>query len=103
MILAGASMDDVFVIVLFTSFWAWPRGGHFSAFSLFVYPDFHRAGNSFWPSPRHGAGKAVSLPGRTEHTGHNKGVDSFGLCFFLLVSLEDWLEGIVPLSGLLGS
>lgn len=80
--------------------WAWPRGPFFCV-QPFVYPYFHRAGNSFRFGFRHGAGKAVALPGRTEHTGHDKGAGSFGLCF-LLVSLEDWLEGIVPLSGLLG-
>lgn len=82
MILAGASMDDVFVIVLFTSFMGLAQGGHFFCVQPFVYPYFHRAGNSFRFGFRHGAGKAVALPGRTEHTGHDKGAGSFGLCFF---------------------
>ncbi len=82
MILAGASMDDVFVIVLFTSFVGLAQGGHFSAFSLLSIPISIALGILSGLAPRHGAGKAVSLPGRTEHTDHNKGVDSFGLCFF---------------------
>ena len=44
MILAGASVDDVFVIVLFTSFTGMAQGGSFSLAALAGVPGIHCAG-----------------------------------------------------------
>lgn len=103
MILAGASMDDVFVIVLFTSFTGLAQGGQFSVMSLFSIPisiimGILAGGMLGWMlsklfswQKQHG----------NEIEGAMKGLLLLA-CALLLVSLEDWLEGTLPLSGLLG-
>ena len=101
MILAGASMDDVFVIVLFTSFMGLAQGGHFSAFSLLSIPISIALGILSGLV----LGMVLARLWRCQ-AGQSTQATIKGLvllaCAFLLVSLEDWLEGIVPLSGLLG-
>lgn len=101
MILAGASMDDVFVIVLFTSFVGLAQGGHFSAFSLLSIPISIALGILSGLV----LGMVLAKLWRCQ-AGQSTQTTIKGLillaCAFLLVSLEDWLEGIVPLSGLLG-
>ena len=87
MILAGASLDDVFVIVLFSTFVRMEQGS-----SARIMVDFVNIPISIVLGILFGAG------------------DGFALAWFfiivlggsfLLLAAEDWLEGIVPLSGLL--
>ena len=94
-------MDDVFVIVLFTSFMGLAQGGHFSAFSLLSIPISIALGILSGLV----LGMVLARLWRCQ-AGQSTQATIKGLvllaCAFLLVSLEDWLEGIVPLSGLLG-
>ncbi|MBQ2203897.1 MAG: cation:proton antiporter [Oscillospiraceae bacterium] len=97
MILAGASADDVFVIVLFTSFSGVAAGGSFDASSLIRIPTsviFGIAGGLFVGFLLHLLLKKVDM-------------DSLRLLIlflciaFALVSVEDLLTGVVGFSGLL--
>ena len=78
MILAGASCDDIFVIVLFTTFLHTAQGGSANAAGFFetAYARAHCIRNSM---------KVIIVLGVS----------------LLLVAAEGWLEGIVPVSGLL--
>lgn len=97
MILAGASVDDVFVIVLFTSFTAMAQGGSFSPSALAGVPVSIVLGAV--------AGLAVGLLlakffERLHMRDSVKVVLLLSLAF-LLVALEDAVEGLFPFSGLL--
>ena len=103
LILAGASLDDVFVIVLFTTFTSLAQGGNINAVSFARIPVSIVCGIAVGSV----FGLAVSAffefcfkSGRYIRNS-TKVVIVLGLSF-ILVSLEDWLEGIIPLSGLLG-
>ena len=103
LILAGASLDDVFVIVLFTTFTSLAQGGNINAVSFARIPVSIVCGIAVGSV----FGLAVSSffefcfkSGRYIRNS-TKVVIVLGLSF-ILVSLEDWLEGIIPLSGLLG-
>lgn len=97
MILAGASVDDVFVIVLFTSFTSMAQGGSFSPAALVGVPVSIVLGAAL--------GLAVGfLLARFFETLHMR--DSVKVVIllalaFLLVALEDAVEAYVPFSGLL--
>ena len=102
LILAGASLDDVFVIVLFSTFTGMAQGssakimdfvnipisiilgivlGIIAGFlAAFVFEFAHKRGNSIRQSV-----KAIIIIGTA----------------FLLMTVETWLEGIVSISGLL--
>lgn len=102
LILAGASCDDVFVIVLFSAFTGMAQGGSVNLAEFVGIPAsictgillglavgwllcrfFDLAWN--WGLPVRGSMKVLIVLGIS----------------FLLVAAEDWLEGILPLSGLL--
>lgn len=97
LVMAGASVDDVFVIVLFTSFSSLAAGGDVSALALLQVPVSIATGvlvglvagwclaKLFAVFPMRGTARALVF-----------------LCVaFLLLALEEALAAVVPLSGLL--
>ncbi len=102
LILAGASLDDVFVIVLFTTFTGLAQGGSISALSFAQIPVSIIIGITV------GAVFGLILSAFFEYCFKNdryirnstKVVIVLGLSF-LLVSIEEWLKGTIPMSGLL--
>ena len=97
MILAGASVDDVFVIVLFTAFTSLAQGGSVSAWSFLSVPVSILTGVL--------TGCAVGLAlvwfFQRVHIRDSAKILIILSISFLLLELEDQLEGLVPLSGLL--
>ena len=102
MILAGASLDDVFVIVLFSTFVGMAQGGGVRIM------DFVNVPVSIVLGILLGALVGVLLAWFFETSySHRylirnsmKVIIVLGVSF-LLVAAEDWLEGVVPVSGLL--
>ncbi len=102
LIMAGASCDDIFVIVLFTTFMSMAQGGTAKA------TDFLNIPVSILLGILLGAIVGVLLSWFFEtayahkHCVRNsmKVIILLGVAF-LLVSMEEWLEGIVSVSGLL--
>lgn len=102
MILAGASLDDVFVIVLFSTFVSMGQG------SSVQIMDFVNIPVSIVLGILLGAGVGFVMAWFFEYnhlhwrTIRNsvKVIIVLGVSFFLL-AVENWLEGIIPLSGLL--
>lgn len=102
MILAGASCDDIFVIVLFTTFVGMARGG---AVHL---ADFINIPVSILSGILLGAAVGVLLGllfetafTRGRHVRNSMKVIVILGTAFLLAAAEDWLKGVVPVSGLL--
>lgn len=102
MILAGASLDDVFVIVLFTTFVSMAQGGTFHV------SDFAGIPLSIVLGLVLGACTGVILTlffeakyKQQELIRNSTKVIIILAVSFLLLSVEDWLKGIVPVSGLL--
>ena len=102
LILAGASCDDVFVIVLFSAFTGMAQGGSVNLAEFVGIPVSICIGILL--------GLAVGwLLCRFFDLAWNRGLPVRGSMkvlivlgiSFLLVAAEDWLEGILPLSGLL--
>ena len=102
LILAGASCDDVFVIVLFSAFIGMAQGGSVNLAEFVGIPVSICTGILL--------GLAVGwLLCRFFDLAWNRGLPVRGSMkvlivlgiSFLLVAAEDWLEGILPLSGLL--
>ena len=100
LILAGASMDDIFVIVLFSAFTAMVQGEGVSASSFVSIPVSIVTGVIF--------GALVGLALYTFfETAFSRGkyirnsVKLIIMLAFLLVSAEEFLKGIIPLSSLL--
>ncbi len=102
MILAGASCDDVFVIVLFTTFVGMAQGGRASAADFINIPVSILLGVALGAA----MGFFLSLFFETayikEHYVRNsmKIIIVLGVSF-LLIAAEDWLEGTLAISGLL--
>ena len=102
MILAGASMDDVYVIVLFSTFAGMAQGGSPSLESFLTIPVSILLGLAV------GGGAGVLLAQffevnythKTTIRNSTKVIIMLGLAF-LLLAVEDWLEGRVPFSGIL--
>lgn len=102
MILAGASMDDVYVIVLFSTFAGMAQGGSPSLESFLTIPVSILLGLAV------GGGAGVLLAQffevnythKTTIRNSTKVIIMLGLAF-LLLAVEDWLEGMVPFSGIL--
>ena len=102
MILAGASLDDVFVIVLFSTFVAMAQGGSAQIMDFVNIPVSIVLGILL------GAVVGVLLAWFFERNYTHgrlirnsvKVIIVLGVSF-LLLAVEDWLEGIIPLSGLL--
>lgn len=102
MILAGASLDDVFVIVLFSTFVSMGQG------SSAKIMDFLNIPVSIVLGILLGAGVGIVLAWFFEYNHlHRRTIRNsvkviivLGVSF-LLIAVENWLEDIIPLSGLL--
>ena len=102
MILAGASCDDIFVIVLFSTFTSMAQGGHANVMDFVNIPVSIVLGVAL------GAVTGLALSGFFEtayarkHTVRNslKVIIVLGTAF-LLMAVETWLKAIVSVSGLL--
>ncbi len=97
LILAGASVDDVFVIVLFTAFTALASGEEVSIGSLLQIPIAIVIGVGV------GIGVGILLVAffKKWHLRDSLKILIILSISFLLIELEHRLEGIVPMSGLL--
>lgn len=97
LIMAGASVDDVFVIVLFTAFTGLAQTGTFSAISLIQIPLSIVLGIAV------GYVSGSCLSWFFEKTGisHILAVLMFISLAFGLISIEDLLQSTIPFSGLL--
>lgn len=97
MIMAGASVDDVFVIVLFTAFTGLAQGGNVTPMSFFTIPTaivFGLLGGVL-------AGWMLSIFFTKVHIRDSLKVVIILSVSFLLVTLEHSLTGVVGFSGLL--
>ena len=97
MILAGASVDDVFVIVMFTAFTGLAQGGTVSPATFVQIPVSIVTGVAFGLL----AGVAFSAVYRRIHVRDSVKVVVLLSLSFLFVALENAVKGIVPFSGLL--
>lgn len=97
MVLAGASVDDVFVIVLFTSFTAMAQGGSFSVSALAGVPVSIVLGAVLGLA----VGFLLAKFFEALHMRDSVKVVILLSVAFLLVALEDAVEAWVPFSGLL--
>lgn len=97
LILAGASVDDVFVIVLFTAFTSIETGGEVSPMSFVQIPISIVLGIAVGLA----CGVALIWFFKKFHMRDSVKLLIFLSISFLLIELQDVLEGIVPISGLL--
>lgn len=97
MILAGASVDDVFVIVLFSSFTGLAKGESLSPWRFAEIPVSILLGVLLGAA----LGLALAFFFQKVHMRDSIKVLLLLSFSFLLVALEDALEGIVPISGLI--
>lgn len=98
LILAGASVDDVFVIVLFTSFTGLAANGSFSMLDLVKIPTSIVLGLLVGAV----CGIVLSLLFRLVHMRDSLKVIIIISVSLLLVTLENTMTGIIGFSGLLG-
>ncbi len=99
LILAGASVDDIFVIVLFTSFMDVYHGNSFSFFSLAKVPVSIVFGVVFGFI----VGYLLTLFFKKFHMRDTVKVLIILSISFMLISVEHMLEGILPFSALLAT
>lgn len=97
LILAGASVDDVFVIVLFTAFTSIESGGEVSPMSFVQIPISILLGVALGLV----CGLALIWFFKKFHMRDSVKLLIFLSISFLLIELQNALEGIVPVSGLL--
>ena len=97
LILAGASVDDVFVIVLFTAFTGLAQGGTFSPASILSIPVSIGTGIAAGGL----AGILLALFFPKVHIRDSAKVVILLSISFLMIELENRLKGYVPFSGLL--
>lgn len=97
LILAGASMDDIFVIVLFSSFLSLAMGGSVSASSFLEVPIAIVTGILIGLV----AGWLLQKFYRSFHMRDSAKIIMLLSVSFLLLELENMLESVVPISGLL--
>lgn len=97
MILAGASVDDVFVIVMFTAFTGLAQGGTVSPATFVQIPVSIVTGVALGLL----AGVAFGAVYRRIHVRDSVKVVVLLSLSFLFVALENAVKGIVPFSGLL--
>lgn len=102
MIMAGASCDDIFVIVLFSTFLGMAQGGHANILDMLRIPSSILLGIGLGAL----AGFGLALFFETSYAHRRcirnsmKVVILLGVSF-LLVAVETWLENVVAVSGLL--
>lgn len=102
MILAGASCDDIFVIVLFSSFLGMAQGGHFQMTTLFNIPISIILGILLGIIVGYGLYVFFEKAYVNHHKVRNSTKVIIILGFsFLLASIESWLDNIISISGLL--
>lgn len=102
MILAGASLDDVFVIVLFTTFIGMAQGESASVMDFINIPISIISGILIGAA----AGFFLAWFFETNYSHKNLVRNSMKVIIvlgtsFLLLAVEEWLENILPVSGLL--
>ena len=97
LIMAGASVDDIFVIVLFTSFTALASGGNFTLVTLIQIPVSIILGVILGMASALGL---ITLFKRIHMRDSAKTIVLLSISF-LFIALEKNLEDIVPISGLL--
>lgn len=102
MILAGASLDDVFVIVLFTTFLGMAQGNSANAMDFVNIPVSIVLGIILGGI----AGAILAWFFETNYSHQNLVRNSMKVIIilgvaFLLMAVEEWLDGIVAVSGLL--
>ncbi|MCH5287793.1 MAG: cation:proton antiporter [Christensenellaceae bacterium] len=102
LILAGASLDDVFVIVLFSSFVSMAQGGGLQITDFASVPVSIALGVLLGAA----AGFLLAWFFEANHARRRLIRNSAKVMIvlgvsFLLLTMEDWLEGVVPVSGLL--
>lgn len=102
MILAGASLDDVFVIVLFSTFVSMAQGGGVQMLDFMCIPISIVLGILFGAGAGLGLARFIEFHHTRRRTIRNsmKVIIVLGIAFLLLAA-EDWLEQVIPLSGLL--
>lgn len=98
MILAGASADDVFVIVLFTSFLSAVRGGKASAVDFVQIPVSVLLGIAAGTV----SGMILSYFFRKTEAGSTVKIITSLSAAFLLIGLQDITENYIRVSGLIG-
>ena len=102
MVLAGASLDDVFVIVLFSTFISMAQGGGVSVMSFVSIPVSIVLGIVVGAA----SGLILYFIFETAYKKNHKIRNSMKTIIilgtaFLLTAAEGWLEDIIPMSGLL--
>lgn len=97
LILAGASVDDVFVIVVFTAFTALGKGENVSAMTFFEIPVSILLGIAVGVL----IGVLLIIFFKKIHMRDSVKLLIIISISFLLLAMEDALEGVVPVSGLL--
>ena len=97
LILAGASVDDVFVIVMFTAFTGLAQGGTFSPASILSIPVSIGTGIAAGGL----AGILLALFFQKVHIRDSAKVVILLSISFLMIELENRVKGYVPFSGLL--
>lgn len=102
MIMAGASCDDIFVIVLFTTFLSMAQGGSAKVGDFVNIPVSIVLGILLGALMGYGLYLFFETSYAHEHCVRNsmKVIVVLG-CSFLLIAIEGWLDGKVPVSGLL--
>jgi NhaP-type Na+/H+ or K+/H+ antiporter len=98
LIMAGASVDDVFVIVIFTSFTSVAKGGEMSAENFISIPISIISGIVLGII----AGVVLAKIFSKFRSRNSVKVLIFISAAFVLLSAETLLEGVFPISGLLG-
>lgn len=102
MILAGASCDDIYVIVLFTTFVSMAQGGTARVMDFVNIPVSILLGVMFGAVVGYGLALFFETAYAHKHCVRNSMKVIIVLGFaFLLIAVETWLEGIVSVSGLL--
>ena len=102
MIMAGASCDDIFVIVLFTTFLRMAQGGSARVMDFVNIPVSMVLGVGLGAAAGYVLYRFFETAYAREHYVRNsmKVIIVLGVAF-LLISIETWLEGRVAVSGLL--
>ena len=102
MILAGASCDDIFVIVLFTTFLGMAQGGSANVMDFINIPVSILLGILLGAAFGYGLYLFFETSYAHKHCVRNSMKVIIVLGFsFLLIAIEEWSDGIVSVSGLL--